>query len=124
MKIKNNKNKKGFTLIELIVVIAILAILAAVAVPNFIGITDKAQTATEIAAAAEYANAINITSTITQVKPTDVAVGKIEAVGDLISDDLLPSTPNITEDDIPKLVLARIKIAGGIASVANRDDIK
>ena len=56
----NNKKKKGFTLIELIVVIAILAILAAVAVPNFIGITDKATAAQQNGAAAEYANAINI----------------------------------------------------------------
>jgi type IV pilus assembly protein PilA len=60
MKIMNRKNKKGFTLIELIVVIAILAILAAVAVPNFIGITDKATAAQQNGAAAEYANAINI----------------------------------------------------------------
>ena len=60
MKVMNRKCKKGFTLIELIVVIAILAILAAVAVPNFIGITDKATAAQQNGAAAEYANAINI----------------------------------------------------------------
>ena len=38
-----NKNEKGFTLIELIVVIAIIAILAAVVVPNIFSLTDKAK---------------------------------------------------------------------------------
>ncbi|MDD3242746.1 MAG: prepilin-type N-terminal cleavage/methylation domain-containing protein [Eubacteriales bacterium] len=40
---QKRKNKKGFTLIELIVVIAVLAILAAVAIPNFVGMSDRAK---------------------------------------------------------------------------------
>ncbi len=40
---KQNKKKKGFTLIELIIVIAIIAILAAIAIPNFLSIQRKKQ---------------------------------------------------------------------------------
>lgn len=42
-KIRNLKNKKGFTLVELIVVLVILAILAALLVPALTGYIDKAR---------------------------------------------------------------------------------
>ncbi len=53
------KNKKGFTIIELIVVIAIIAILAAIAIPTFIGLTEKANTAVAQADARSIATAVN-----------------------------------------------------------------
>lgn len=48
-KIRNLKNKKGFTLVELIVVLVILAILAALLVPALTGYIDKAKKQTIIA---------------------------------------------------------------------------
>ncbi|HAT4132551.1 prepilin-type N-terminal cleavage/methylation domain-containing protein [Clostridium perfringens] len=48
---KENKKKKGFTLIELIIVIAIIAILAAIAIPNFLGIQRKSKIKADIASA-------------------------------------------------------------------------
>lgn len=42
-KIRNLKNKKGFTLVELIVVLVILAILAALLVPALTGYIDRAK---------------------------------------------------------------------------------
>lgn len=48
---KQNKKKKGFTLIELIIVIAIIAILAAIAIPNFLSIQRKSKVKADIATA-------------------------------------------------------------------------
>ena len=42
-KIRNLKNKKGFTLVELIVVLVILAILAALLVPALTGYIKRAK---------------------------------------------------------------------------------
>ena len=53
------KNKKGFTIIELIVVIAIIAILAAIAIPTFVGLTEKANAAVAQADARSLATAAN-----------------------------------------------------------------
>ena len=117
---KKSKKNKGFTLIELIVVIAILAILAAVAVPNFIGLTKKANTATEVAAAAEYANAINIYNALSATDIANAAVGTLTAANvSVLGTDLTP----VTEFDATKLVsnvLARITISEGTAKVTNK----
>ena len=48
---KQNKKKKGFTLIELIIVIAIIAILAAIAIPNFLSIQRKSKVKADVASA-------------------------------------------------------------------------
>ena len=41
-KLKKNRKKKGFTLIELVIVLAVLAIIAMIAIPNFTKVRNKA----------------------------------------------------------------------------------
>ncbi len=48
-KLFNQKNRKGFTILELLVVVAIIAILAVIAVPQFMNAIDKARVSAQIA---------------------------------------------------------------------------
>ncbi|MDD2393840.1 MAG: prepilin-type N-terminal cleavage/methylation domain-containing protein [Eubacteriales bacterium] len=124
---KKRNTRKGFTLIELIVVIAILAILAAVAVPSFIGITDRANTQVEVTTAQMYASAINIHNNFNpDSKIADAAVGDLDedAIADL--GDLMPTSDykNVGEDTaLDTKILARIAVVDGIASVDNKEKI-
>ncbi|WP_240259464.1 prepilin-type N-terminal cleavage/methylation domain-containing protein [Clostridium perfringens] len=71
---KQNKKKKGFTLIELIIVIAIIAILAAIAIPNFLSIQRKSRVKADIASA----------KTIYDATSALIAEGKITADNDFV----------------------------------------
>lgn len=79
---KQNKKKKGFTLIELIIVIAIIAILAAIAIPNFLSIQRKSKVKADIASA----------KTVYDATSALIAEGKIVPNGSKITFTLTPGT--------------------------------
>ncbi|MBI5997282.1 prepilin-type N-terminal cleavage/methylation domain-containing protein [Clostridium perfringens] len=57
---KQNKKKKGFTLIELIVVIAIIAILAAIAIPNYLSIQRDSKVKADVTSAKSIYDATSV----------------------------------------------------------------
>lgn len=77
--------RKGFTLIELMVVIAIIIILAAIAIPNYISMTHRAQASRATSDAAVIATGL-------EVYKTDI--GNYPATIDLLAeyDDLMGNT--------------------------------
>ena len=106
------KNKKGFTLIELIVVVAILGILAAVAIPSFIGISDKAKESVTLADATSIATAINAYNAL---EPTNKVPdsASLDAAKGLVQ-DLWPK--NLKEE---AKAYGWVTISGGVATAAN-----
>lgn len=72
-KIRNLKNKKGFTLVELIVVLVILAILAAPLVPALTGYIDRAN---KQAIIAETRSVVMATQTIASEKYAALKTGE------------------------------------------------
>lgn len=119
------KNRKGFTLIELIVVVAVLAILAAVAIPSFIGMTDKAKAGVDIANASAVAGVVNAynamqTNSASWFTTTNPTWAQLEAVGGL--EPMLPVISGGTganlaawQDKAASLVI--VDAATGVATV-------
>ena len=82
-KIRNLKNKKGFTLVELIVVLVILAILAALLVPALTGYIDKAKKQTIIAETRSVVIAAQTIVSEDYGQGTDVTTGDTYITADL-----------------------------------------
>ena len=57
---RNNKRRKGFTLIEILVVVLIIGILAAVAVPGYMKVIEKSRATQAISTLNQIAKAQNV----------------------------------------------------------------
>ncbi|HAT4284364.1 TPA: prepilin-type N-terminal cleavage/methylation domain-containing protein [Clostridium perfringens] len=77
---KQNKKKKGFTLIELIIVIAIIAILAAIAIPNFLSIQRKSRVKADIASAKTIYDATSALIAEGKIVPGSTDFGNLDSV--------------------------------------------
>jgi len=81
-KISKARNRKGFTLIELMIVIAIIIILAAIAIPNYLRMTERARKSAIESDLKSLATALEVFKTDWAVYPADGwAVMKDELTG-------------------------------------------
>lgn len=110
------RGQKGFTLVELIVVIAIIAILAAVAIPNFIGLQNRAQRGVDIANATAIASAMNMYN-LTATEKLDAShvetLENLKNVKETIG-DLWPRFDDDENEEVLKRALARITYDNGV----------
>lgn len=98
-KIRELKNRKGFTLVELIVVLVILAILAALLVPALTGYIDKANKerivsytrqiviAAQTDASEAYGKGVTFTDGYDLLTSTDVKIKDIATLAELYDSD-------------------------------------
>ena len=56
----NQKNKRGFTLVEIMIVVAIIGLLAAIAIPNFVKARNTAQAGACVSNMKQIAGAIDL----------------------------------------------------------------
>ena len=113
---KKRNNQKGFTLVELIVVVAIIAILAAIAVPNFMGLIEKAEVGKDIANATAIAGAVNVYNVLNTPKnQAAVRLYTTNTLGKAGLDDLWPS--GMSDLDVAAAVLRVDVTTEGVATV-------
>ncbi|MGG5462964.1 prepilin-type N-terminal cleavage/methylation domain-containing protein [Clostridium sp. B9] len=117
---RNNKKKKGFTLIELIIVIAIIAILAAIAIPNFLSIQRKSRVKADIASAKTVYDATSALIAEDAIKSDGFFVVKKDAANPV--DDylqLIPQSESVKDDVFAVKVLLSDK--AGTADTTDKD---
>jgi len=100
------KQRKGFTLIELMIVIAIIIILAAIAIPNYLRMTERAKKARISSDMASLATGLEAYRTDWGAYPVETALIAVDTAGTLLYGELSGTTGAVTN------VLANTNIAG------------
>ena len=121
---KKNQNllEKGFTLVELMIVIVVVGVLSAVALPNFLGVKDKADVASQIGGfvglAKECSSAIIMSGPYPEIYP---AAGNAYISADCRGDGLaVPPENNVvfTGKKVPATAAGTVSCGPDAASKA------
>ena len=107
---KQNKKKKGFTLIELIVVIAIIAILAAIAIPNYLSIQRDSKVKADVTSAKSIYDATSVL----------IAQDKITATNGKFNDDILLDKTTAESNEKSKAIVKYLANDKGIKALTSQ----
>ncbi|MCX7721278.1 MAG: type II secretion system GspH family protein [Dictyoglomus thermophilum] len=91
------RRERGFTLIELMVVIVIIAILAAVALPNFMGATERARESAVRSAVKTIQTALEMYATDNQGYYPD-SIYTLKTSGNYLPGGAFPKNPATNEE--------------------------